>query len=161
MQGITYRRALNSDFEAIQNILKATFKEYEINLPDNYSFSDVENLEEEYLNATGEFIVLLREKNIIGFFALLPTNNNQIELKRLYLTASERGKGLGKFILNLALRIATKSGYYRIHLETTSKFVEAVSLYRKYGFTKNVGAKLAKGHDIGLVMELGFNTNFI
>ena len=45
MQGITYRRALNSDFEAIQKMLKATFKEYEIDLPDNYSFSDIENLE--------------------------------------------------------------------------------------------------------------------
>ena len=92
---------------------------------------------------------------------MLPCTDNQIELKRLYLTAGERGKGLGKFILNMALRIAKKSGYYRIHLETTSKFVEAVSLYRKYGFTKNVGAKLAQGHDIGLVLELGFNTNFI
>ena len=157
MQDITYRRALNSDSESIQNILKATFKEYEIDLPDNYSFSDIENLEEEYLNATGEFIVLLRTQRIIGFFALLPSNNNQIELKRLYLIASERGKGLGKFILKLALRIAKKSGYRRIHLETTSKFIEAVSLYRKYGFTKNVGAKLAQGHDIGLIMDLKWN----
>ena len=157
MQNVTYRRARNCDSEVIKKILKETFEEYEINLPDNYSFSDIENLEEEYLNATGEFIVLLREKNIIGFFALLPSTDNQIELKRLYLTASERGKGLGKFILNLALRIATKSGYYRIHLETTSKFVEAVSLYRKYGFTKNVGAKLAQGHDVGLVMDLKLN----
>jgi len=161
MQDITYRRALNSDSEAIQIILKATFKEYEINLPDNYSFSDIENLEEEYLNATGEFIVILRQKYIIGFFALLPSNNNQIEIKRLYLIASERGKGLGDYILKLALRAAKKSGYYRIHLETTSKFVEAVSLYRKYGFTKNVGARLAQGHDIGLVMDIGLDNNFI
>jgi ribosomal protein S18 acetylase RimI-like enzyme len=62
---------------------------------------------------------------------------------------------LGKYILNFALTIAKKSGYNRIHLETASKFVEAVSLYRKYGFTKNNGAKLAQGHDIGLVMDLG------
>ena len=92
---------------------------------------------------------------------MLPSSNNQIELKRLYLTASERGKGLGKYILNLALRMAKKSDYNRIHLETTSKFVEAVSLYRKYGFTKNVGAKLAQGHDMGLVRNLRSNTNFI
>ena len=154
MQDITYRRARNNDSDAIQRILKAALKEYDLKLPADYSFSDIENLEKEYLNATGEFIVLLSEQEIIGFFALLPSNNHQIELKRLYLTASERGKGLGKFILDLALKIAKKSGYHRIHLETTSKFGEAVSLYRKYGFTKNVGAKLSQGHDIGLVKIL-------
>ena len=102
MQGITYRRALNSDFEAIQKMLKATFKEYEIDLPDNYSFSDIENLEEAYLNATGEFIVLLREKNIIGFFALLPSNNNQIE-----------PSGYGSYLLTLSLNC-------REHLKVTT-----------------------------------------
>ena len=139
MQNITNRRAGNYDSETIKKILKETFEEYEINLPDSYSFSDIENLEEEYLNSTGEFIVLLREQNIIGFFALLPSDNSQIELKRLYLIANERGKGLGKRLLNMALRIAKKSGYSRIHLETTSKFIEAVSLYRKYGFIENAG----------------------
>ena len=82
MENTTYRRAQNCDSEVIKNILKETFEEYEINLPVNYSFSDIENLEEEYLNSAGEFIVLIRKQNIIGFFALLPSHNNQIELKR-------------------------------------------------------------------------------
>lgn len=154
MQNVTYRRACNRDSEVIKYILKDTFEEYGINLPGNYSFSDIENLEEEYLNLSGEFIVLIKKHNIIGFFALLPSHNNQIELKRLYLIASQRGKGLGKHLLTMALRIAKKTGNYRIHLETTSKFIEAVALYRKFGFVKNVEAKLAQGHDIGLVMDL-------
>jgi hypothetical protein len=58
MQNVTYRRACNRDSEVIKNILKDTFEEYGINLPGNYSFSDIENLEEEYLNSSGEFIVL-------------------------------------------------------------------------------------------------------
>ena len=70
------------------------------------------------------------------------------------MIASQRGKGLGKYLLDMALGIAKKSGNYRIHLETTSKFVEAVALYRKFGFIKNVEAKLAQGHDIGLAMDL-------
>ena len=56
--------------------------------------------------------------------------------------------------LNMALRVAKTSGYNRIHLETTSKFLEAIALYRKFGFVKNVEANLAQGHDIGLVMDL-------
>lgn len=154
MQNITCRKAKHNDSEAIKTILEKTFGEYKINLPAGYSFSDVENLEEEYLHAGGEFIVLIKEKNIIGFFALLPSADNQAELKRLYLTAAERGKGLGKYLLNLALKTARDAGYDRIHLETTSKFVQAVGLYRQAGFTKNAAAKLAPGHDIGLAMDL-------
>lgn len=154
MQNITYRRAQNRDSEAIKKILKETFEEYEISLPAGYSFSDIESLEEEYLNRGGEFIVLLREQNIIGFFALLPSNNHQVELKRLYLMATERGQGLGKRLLDLALRLSKESGYNRIHLETTSKFFEAVALYRKFGFKTNGGLTLSQGHDVGLVKDL-------
>ena len=124
-------------------------------LPDGYSFADVDNLEEEYLIASGEFLVLIRGQRIIGFFALLASGPNRVELKRLYLTADERGKGLGKYLLNLALKTARQSGYKRIHLETTSRFFQAVSLYRKFGFKKNPGAIPAPGHDIGLILNLG------
>ena len=151
---ISYRRARNCDSGAIKNILMKTFKEYEIKLPGNYAFFDVENLEEVYLNSKGEFIVLIKYHKIIGFFALLPSKNNQVELKRLYLIASERGKGIGKYLLKLALKMAKESGYCRIHLETTSKFVKAVGLYRQFGFSTNTGARLSPGHDIGLVMDL-------
>ena len=154
MNDVTYRRAKNSDSDAIKQILKTTFKEYEINLPDGYSFADVENIEEQYLNRNGEFIVLVKEQRIIGFFALLPSGNNQIELKRLYLTVRERGKGFGKYMLTMALKLAKESGYSRLFLVTTSKFVEAVALYRKFGFTKHVGAKIAQGHDTGLLLRL-------
>ncbi len=154
MQNITHRRAQEKDSEAITNILRETFEEYEINLPAGYSFSDIEELEEEYLNASGEFIVLTRARLIIGFFALLPSNNNQVELKRLYVRADERGRGLGEYLLNLALKTARQAGYDRMHLETTSRFFQAVALYRKFGFKKNPGANLSPGHDIGLIKDL-------
>jgi putative acetyltransferase len=151
---VTSRRADSRDSDAIKLILQKTLKEYEIKLPENYSFSDIENLEEEYLDSGREFTVLLRDQNIIGFFALLPADNNQVELKRLYLTAAERGKGLGKYLLESALGKAGKSGHHRIYLETTSKFKEAVGLYQKYGFKTNAGATLSPGHDIGLAKNL-------
>jgi putative acetyltransferase len=150
LEDITYRRARNGDSEIIKRILKTTLDEYDIKLPEKYTFSDIEDLEEEYINASGEFMVLLRGQKIIGFFALRPSGNNQVELKRLYLKAGERGRGLGKHLLNMALKMAKESGYARIHLETTSKFVEAVALYRKFGFNTNVGATLSQGHEIGL-----------
>ena len=155
MQRITHRRALNKDSEVIKKILKKAFEEYAIQLPDGYSFADIDNLEEEYFIASGEFVVLTREQRIIGFFALLPSGPDQVELTRLYLKADERGKGLGEFLLNLALETARKAGYEQIHLETTSRFFQAVGLYRKFGFRENDGATVAPGHDIGLILDLG------
>lgn len=154
LENITVRRATNRDSVAIGRILKTILAEYEIQLPENYSFADVENLEEVYLKSGGEFTVLLRDQNIIGFFALLPADNYQVELKRLYLTAAERGKGLGKYLLEMALNRAKEDGHHRIYLETTSKFKEAVGLYRKNGFDNNFGATLSAGHDVGLVKKL-------
>ena len=157
MKTITHRRAQNNDSEVIKKILKETFEEYDIHLPVGYSFADIENLEEEYLNVSGEFMVMSRDQRVIGFFALLPSHDNQVELKRLYLTAAERGKGLGKLLLNLALTTARKAGYNRMHLETTSKFVHAIGLYRRFGFKTNPGTTLAPGHDTGLILNLVTN----
>ena len=154
MDTITHRRARNNDSEAIKKILKETFDEYAIDLPAGYSFADIEDLEEAYLRSDGEFIVMIRAQRIIGFFALLPSDSNRVELKRLYVAAAERGRGLGEFLLNLALTAARTAGYERMVLETTSRFVQAVGLYRKFGFKKNPGAPMAPGHDIGLVLDL-------
>ena len=154
MQAITHRRAQNQDSEAIKMILEKTFEEYEIKLQAGHSFADIDNLEKEYLDASGEFIVLIKEQRIIGFFALLPSGNSRVDLKRLYLTAGERGKGMGKMLLSLALAAARKAGYDQMCLETTTRFVQAVGLYRKFGFEQNPDAALAPGHDIGLRVDL-------
>ena len=154
MKKITHRRAQNRDAEIIIDILKEAFEEYEIKLPTGYSFTDIEDLEEVYLKTTGDFIVLTRKQRIIGFFALLPSNNNQVELKRLYLAAEERGKGLGQYLLSMAVESAKQSGFDRIQLETTSRFIQAIGLYRKFGFVERAGMNLASGHDIGMTMDL-------
>ena len=153
-ENLVCRRANDSDSDDIELILKRTLAEYEIQLPENYSFADVEKLEEVYIDSGGDFTVLLRDQIIIGFFALLPADNYQVELKRLYLKADERGRGLGKYLLEMALNRAKEGGHHRIYLETTSKFKEAVAMYRKYGFKTNPGAALSPGHDVGLVREL-------
>ena len=147
---VTHRRAINSDYDSIIAILSNTLLEYEINLPDNYSFNDIENIEKSYIDIDGEFIVLERKKEIIGFFGLVSVDKTCIELKRLYLSSHERGKGLGKYLLNMAIDISKKRGYKVLRLETTSKFKEAVGLYKKYGFVDNADTEKSAGHDVAL-----------
>ena len=147
---VTHRRAIDADYDAIIVILSNTFNEYEIRLPENYSFHDIENIEKSYIDTGGAFIVLERNKEVIGFFGLIPVDKTSIELKRLYLSSNERGKGFGKYLLQTAINISKKQGYRVLCLETTSKFREAVGLYNKYGFVDSRDAVKSDGHDVVL-----------
>ena len=91
MQKITYRRAQNSDSEVIKNILKETFEEYEINLPAGYSFSDIENLEEDnFLTLGGEIFsneILLDQYlqcSILGEITFFEVDFKEIDFTRRF-----------------------------------------------------------------------------
>ncbi len=145
-KNISLRKAEASDIEGIKEILFGSLHDYKIPLPDNYSVSDIDNIPSD--NNDGTAFVLLRYNVVIGFVILRPITNDCIELKRLYLTSSEKGKGLGKFLLKRSINYAREANYKYIRLETTSKFKEAVSLYRKYGFVDLPDIKKAPGHDL-------------
>ncbi len=58
-----------------------------------------------------------------------------VELKRLYVDAACRGKGIGYSIINELEKWAKEMGNTAMVLETASGQPEAIHLYRKYGFT--------------------------
>jgi ribosomal protein S18 acetylase RimI-like enzyme len=140
------RAAKSGDVSQIKEILFSSLNEYEITLPDNYSVSDIDAIGEELEN--DPIFVLVRNDTVIGFLILKPIGEDSIELKRLYLAATERGQGFGKLLLNYALNFAKEHHFRYIRLETTSKFKEAVSLYRKHGFHELAVAKKAVSHDL-------------
>lgn len=148
---ISLRQAEFDNIEKIKEILFSALKEYEIAIPDNYSACDIDSIN--YKNNSQVF-VLLRNDSVIGFLVLRPITKDCIELKRLYLSSSERGQGLGAYLLNYAIYFAQKNKYKSMRLETTSRFKEAVSLYIKFGFMVLNGVEKAPEHD--LVFEKTF-----
>lgn len=54
-----------------------------------------------------------------------------IELKRLYLIAPERRKGLGQLLLKRALVYAQNANYRRMRLETTSGLKQRLRFIKK------------------------------
>jgi GNAT superfamily N-acetyltransferase len=146
------RKADIGDIEQIKAILFSSLKEYEIVIPDSYSVSDIDSIGAK--NRTERVFVLVRNDFIIGFIILKPITADCIELKRLYLTSSERGQKLGEYLLNYAINFACKNNFKYIRLETTSKFKEAVSLYKKHGFTERKEVEKAPGHDLAFEKSL-------
>jgi GNAT superfamily N-acetyltransferase len=149
---ISLRKAEIGDIEQIKAILFSSLKEYEITIPDNYSVADIDSIADR--NSHEQVFVLVKSDSVIGFAVLRPIAADCIELKRLYLASSERGRGLGKYLLNYVMNFAQKKNFKFIRLETTSKFKEAVWLYKRNGFLEIKEVQISPGHDLAFEKHL-------
>ncbi|HVF25256.1 MAG TPA: GNAT family N-acetyltransferase [Anaerolineales bacterium] len=96
---------------------------------------DMDNIQKNYLENGGIFLVLEDEAQIIGTGAIRQLQGNICELKRLWLLTEYHGRGLGYRMLQELLAVAREMGYERIRLETDAVFQKrAVEFYKKLGF---------------------------
>ncbi|WPP49508.1 GNAT family N-acetyltransferase [Catalinimonas niigatensis] len=70
----------------------------------------------------------------LGCVSVRPLEPQVAELKRMYVTAQARGKGVGRILLKRALDISSELGYQLIRLDTLSNMATAIHLYQEAGF---------------------------
>ena len=151
---IVLREAETGDIDQIKKILFNSLNEYEIAVPDNYSVSDIDSVRAR--DKIEKVFVILTDESVIGFIVLRPINEDAIELKRLYLTPRQRGRGLGEYLIKYTINYANEKNYKHIRLETTSMFKEAVSLYKKHGFIEMMDVEKSPGHDLAFEKIIKF-----
>jgi putative acetyltransferase len=98
-----------------------------------YSFAlDVAQLAEPGVT----FFSARRQGVVVGIAALKRLDEDHAELKSMHTREVDRGRGVGKAMLDHALRFARREGYRRVSLETgaTEEFVSARALYANAGF---------------------------
>lgn len=71
----------------------------------------------------------------VGCGALRRQAAGTAEIKRLYLRPGARGRGLGVRLARRLLKEARDRGYRRVVLDTLPTMTEAISLYRRLGFS--------------------------
>jgi GNAT superfamily N-acetyltransferase len=76
---------------------------------------------------------------VVGSVALRDLGGGTVELKRMYLRPSERGRGLGRSLLTLALDWARANDVRIVRLDTSERMVAAQRLYEAYGFERVPG----------------------
>lgn len=79
-------------------------------------------------------VLAFDEDGPIGCGAFRPNDDGTVEIKRMYVEPTARGRGAGAAILGELEAWAVQSGYRRAVLETSKRLDSAVRLYRSSGY---------------------------
>jgi GNAT superfamily N-acetyltransferase len=97
--------------------------------------------------------LVLRGDDVVGSVALRDLGDGAVELKRMYLRPDQRGHGLGKQLLGLALGWARAHGVDVVRLDTSERMIAAQRLYEAHGF-KRVSGDAPRQGQCRLLYEL-------
>ncbi|MFY1633353.1 GNAT family N-acetyltransferase [Solwaraspora sp. WMMB335] len=86
----------------------------------------------------GAFLVAYLDRAAVGCAGWRShgTSGEDAELKRMFVAAAARGRGLARTLLTAVERSAAKQGRRRLILECGDKQPEAVSLYHSAGYAR-------------------------
>jgi len=79
-------------------------------------------------------VVVYHDKIPVGCGCFKEFDSISAEIKRMFVPANERGKGIGALIMIELEKWSVESGFKNIVLETGTAQPEAVHLYKKQGF---------------------------
>lgn len=87
----------------------------------------------EYVDRGQGFIAEIG-KEIIGAFVLLPTRPGTVEIMNIAVAEENRGRGIGKQLIEEAIKISKKRKYKTIEVGTGNSSIGQLVLYQKCGF---------------------------
>lgn len=90
----------------------------------------------EVAEGQGAFLVALRAGTPVGCGAVRRFGTNTGELKRMYVVPQERGRGVGRVILEALEAEARRLRLTRLVLETGVRQAKAQALYERAGFVR-------------------------
>jgi putative acetyltransferase len=90
---------------------------------------------DEVADGRGAFLVASRSGQPVGCGAVRRIDRRTGELKRMYVRPEERGRGVGRLLLDALEAEARALGLGRLVLETGVRQSEAMALYRRTGFS--------------------------
>lgn len=86
------------------------------------------------LDEIQEAIIVYENNKVIGGGAIRRYDDENIELKRVFVHTKYQGQGIGTKLVSLLIEWAKELGYKRIILETGELLAESCAVYKKLGF---------------------------
>ncbi len=104
--------------------------------PSNSSiWSDIATLPGRYAPPQGRMVLGFVDGVLVGCGALSSVNEQDAEMKRIYVTPAQRGKGYGRVLAWAVMAEAQQAGYQRVVLSSWEYNETPIRLYRSMGFT--------------------------
>lgn len=79
-------------------------------------------------------VLAYHENEAVACGAFKVINHTTVEIKRMYTLPNHRGKSIAISILKSLEKWAASEGYKEMILETGTRQLSAITLYKKYGF---------------------------
>ncbi|MFK7812503.1 MAG: GNAT family N-acetyltransferase [Maribacter sp.] len=129
MLKIERTNSINTNFINLVAQLDAELSERDGDDHDFYhQFNSIDNLK--------HVIVLYADEVPVGCGAIKSFDDTSIEIKRMYVPTTKRGKGYATMVLKTLELWANELGNKRCILETGKRQPEAISLYEKNGYKR-------------------------
>ena len=134
---ITFRPIEEKDNKEIADLIRTVFVEFNIHRPGTVYFDPTtDNLFRLFRTPGSEYWLAEENSIIIGGCGVYPTPGlpeGCAELVKLYLLSAQRGKGIGRNLLEKSIESAKILGYRQLYLESLPEFDKAIGLYSKAG----------------------------
>ncbi len=143
------------DIPRVVDLVRATLAEFGLEFGKGAATDDqLLQLPGSYRDAGGEFFVAYEGDALIGTAGVAPVEEGVFELRKMYLSPSARGKGVGAALLKACLTHCRSRKAKRVVLDTTEKMTAAIAFYERNGFTRDDtqvrGARCSRGYRLDL-----------
>lgn len=99
----------------------------------NYD-KEINHLEMKYGMPDGRLYLIYCDEKLAGCIGLRKIDDQNCEMKRLYIRPEFRGKKLSSILVEKVIEDAKKIGYSYMLLDTLPFLQSAVHIYKKFGF---------------------------
>ncbi|PAF39306.1 GNAT family N-acetyltransferase [Terribacillus saccharophilus] len=150
MTSINIRKCSIEDLQILQEVSIETFSDTfkEQNSPENMAAYlekayTSKKLENELSNASSQFFFIYLNEELAGYLKVNTgdaqseeMDDDTLEIERIYVRSKYQKQGLGKYLMNKAIEIATELNKKAIWLGVWEKNQNAIAFYNKNGFVK-------------------------
>ena len=147
---ITLAKCQQNDVKQLQAISIETFNDTfkDQNSPDNIeaylarAFTE-EQLKKELANQSSAFYFIAVNEEVAGYLKVNvdeaqseKMGDQALEIERIYIRRNYQGQGLGKYLMDKAIELATAQNKKSIWLGVWEKNEPAIGFYKKLGFVQ-------------------------
>ncbi|MBE6800825.1 MAG: GNAT family N-acetyltransferase [Ruminococcaceae bacterium] len=134
VEAYAYKDQVKTLFQKYTDMLIECDKDFKEYLNKQNYDDEIAHLEEKYGLPYGRLYLAFCDNNPAGCIALRKLDNENCELKRLYVKSEYRGKNIGSHLVKHIIKDAKEIGYKHILLDTLPFLETAISMYKRYGF---------------------------